>query len=96
MEDAERADLVTGVFEQAVERHGRPSSDARQGSAFWSWHGISRLMDGARRTRETWGMDEDALVKNRPSEALARRQWWNRSRSKPRRARDIVGARADR
>lgn len=44
VEDAERAELVTGVFEQAVERHGRPERVMHdKGSAFWSWRGISRF-----------------------------------------------------
>lgn len=38
VEDAERAELVTGVFEQAIERHGRPERVIRdKGSAFWAW-----------------------------------------------------------
>lgn len=44
VEDAERAELVTNVFEQAVERHGRPERVMHdKGSAFWSWRGISRF-----------------------------------------------------
>ena len=44
VDEAERADLVIGVFEQAVERHGRPEQVMHdKGSAFWSWRGISRF-----------------------------------------------------
>lgn len=42
--DAERADMVIEVFEQAVARHGRPERVMHdKGSAFWSWRGISRF-----------------------------------------------------
>jgi transposase InsO family protein len=42
--DAERAQLVTDTFEQAVARHGRPEMVLHdKGSAFWSWRGISRF-----------------------------------------------------
>ncbi len=43
-DEAERADMVIKVFEQAVERYGRPEMVIHdKGSAFWSWKGISRL-----------------------------------------------------
>ena len=46
VDDAERAELVTSVFEQAVERHGRPERVMHdKGSAFWSWRGISRFTE---------------------------------------------------
>jgi transposase-like protein len=46
VEDAERAELVVGVFEQAAERHGRPERVMHdKGSAFWSWRGISRFTE---------------------------------------------------
>jgi transposase InsO family protein len=42
--DAERAQLVTDTFEEAVARHGRPEMVLHdKGSAFWSWRGISRF-----------------------------------------------------
>jgi transposase InsO family protein len=44
VDDAERADLVIGTFERAVERYGRPERVMHdRGSAFWSWKGISRF-----------------------------------------------------
>ena len=44
VDDAERADMVTETFAEAVERHGRPESVMNdKGSAFWSWRGISRF-----------------------------------------------------
>jgi len=44
VDDAERADFVIDVFEQAVRRHGRPEMVIHdKGSAFWSWRGISRF-----------------------------------------------------
>ncbi|MBN1609609.1 MAG: DDE-type integrase/transposase/recombinase [Polyangiaceae bacterium] len=44
VEEAERADLVLEVFEEAVRRHGRPEMVMHdKGSAFWSWRGISRF-----------------------------------------------------
>ena len=44
VDDAERADLVTATFEEAVRRHGRPERVMHdKGSAFWSWRGISRF-----------------------------------------------------
>ncbi len=44
IDDAERADLVVRVFEEAVLRHGRPEMVIHdKGSAFWSWRGISRF-----------------------------------------------------
>jgi len=44
VDDAERADLVLSIFQQAVERHGRPERVMHdKGSAFWSWRGISRF-----------------------------------------------------
>jgi putative transposase len=46
VDDAERADFVLNVFEQAVERHGRPERVMHdKGSAFWSWRGISRFTE---------------------------------------------------
>jgi transposase-like protein len=46
VDDAERADMVTQTFEQAVARHGRPERVMNdKGSAFWSWRGISRFTD---------------------------------------------------
>jgi putative transposase len=46
VDDAERADFVLNVFEQAVERHGRPERVLHdKGSAFWSWRGISRFTE---------------------------------------------------
>jgi transposase InsO family protein len=44
VDDAERAELVIGTFEQAVERHGKPERVLHdKGAAFWSWRGISRF-----------------------------------------------------
>lgn len=44
VDDAERAELVCTVFEEAVARHGRPEWVLHdKGSAFWSWKGISRF-----------------------------------------------------
>lgn len=44
VDDAERADLVVRVFEEAVARHGKPEGVMHdKGSAFWSWRGISRF-----------------------------------------------------
>jgi transposase InsO family protein len=44
VDDAERADLVVETFEEAVQRHGKPESVMNdKGSAFCSWHGISRF-----------------------------------------------------
>lgn len=44
VDDAERADMVTSTFEDAVKRHGRPECVMHdKGSAFWSWRGISRF-----------------------------------------------------
>jgi putative transposase len=46
VDDAERADMVIGTFEQAVARHGRPERVMHdKGSAFWSWRGISRFTE---------------------------------------------------
>jgi transposase InsO family protein len=46
IDDAERADLVIGAFQAAVDRHGRPDMVLHdKGSAFWSWKGISRFTD---------------------------------------------------
>ena len=43
-DDAERADLVIEVFEQAVRRYGKPEMVIHDtGAAFWSWRGISRF-----------------------------------------------------
>ena len=42
--DAERADFVIDVFEEAVRQHGKPEMVIHdKGSAFWSWRGISRF-----------------------------------------------------
>lgn len=42
--DAERADFVLDIFNQAVARHGRPEAVMTdRGSAFWSWKGVSRF-----------------------------------------------------
>jgi transposase InsO family protein len=44
VDDAERADMVTEAFSEAVGRHGRPEAVMHdKGSAFWSWRGISRF-----------------------------------------------------
>ena len=44
VDDAERADLVTQTFSDAVCRHGKPEMVMHdKGSAFWSWRGISRF-----------------------------------------------------
>jgi transposase InsO family protein len=44
IDDAERADLVIEVFEQAVGRYGKPEMVIHdKGAAFWSWRGISRF-----------------------------------------------------
>jgi putative transposase len=44
VDDAERAQMVTQTFEEAVARHGRPEMVMDdKGSAFWSWRGISRF-----------------------------------------------------
>lgn len=44
VDEAERADMVLSIFEEAVARHGRPESVMHdKGSAFWSWKGISRF-----------------------------------------------------
>lgn len=46
VDDAERAAMVIGTFEHAVERHGRPERVMHdKGSAFWSWRGISRFTE---------------------------------------------------
>jgi transposase InsO family protein len=43
-DDAERAEMVIGTFEEAVERHGKPERVMHdRGAAFWSWRGISRF-----------------------------------------------------
>lgn len=55
VDDAERADLVISVFEQAVERHGKPEMVLHdKGSAFWSWRGIGRFT----RLLEEMGIDQ--------------------------------------
>jgi len=42
--DAERADFVIEVFEDAIERHGKPEMVLHdKGAAFWSWRGVSRF-----------------------------------------------------
>jgi transposase InsO family protein len=44
VDDAERAEMVIGTFEEAVARHGKPERVMHdRGSAFWSWRGISRF-----------------------------------------------------
>ena len=44
VDDAERADMVTSTFQDAVTRHGKPELVMHdRGSAFWSWRGISRF-----------------------------------------------------
>ena len=44
VDDAERADMVVGTFEEATAKHGRPERVMHdKGSAFWSWKGISRF-----------------------------------------------------
>jgi putative transposase len=44
VDDAERADMVTDAFEDAVQRHGKPEMVMHdKGSAFWSWRGISKF-----------------------------------------------------
>ena len=44
VDDAERADVVTKTFEEAVLRHGKPEMVIHdKGSAFWSWRGIGRF-----------------------------------------------------
>ena len=44
VDDAERADMVIGTFEEATARHGRPERVMHdKGAAFWSWRGISRF-----------------------------------------------------
>ena len=44
VDDAERADMVIGTFEEATTKHGRPERVMTdKGSAFWSWKGISRF-----------------------------------------------------
>jgi transposase InsO family protein len=44
VDDAERADMVVGTFEEATGKHGRPERVMHdKGSAFWSWRGISRF-----------------------------------------------------
>jgi len=44
VDDAERADMVIDTFMEAVTRHGKPEMVIHdQGSAFWSWRGISRF-----------------------------------------------------
>ena len=44
VDDAERADMVVGTFEEATDKHGRPERVMHdKGSAFWSWRGISRF-----------------------------------------------------
>jgi len=44
VDEAERTDLVTETFEQAVTRYGKPEMVLHdKGSAFWSWRGISRF-----------------------------------------------------
>jgi putative transposase len=46
VDDAERADMVIGAFQEAVDRHGRPEQVMHdKGSAFWSWRGISRFTE---------------------------------------------------
>jgi transposase InsO family protein len=42
--DAERVNFVIQVFEEAVQRHGKPEMVINdKGSAFWSWRGVSRF-----------------------------------------------------
>jgi putative transposase len=44
VDDAERAEMVIGTFEDAITRHGKPDLVMHdRGSAFWSWRGISRF-----------------------------------------------------
>ena len=44
VDEAERADMVIEVFEEAVRRHGKPEMVMHdKGAAFWSWRGISRF-----------------------------------------------------
>lgn len=44
VDDAERAEMVTATFEEAVARHGKPERVMHdRGAAFWSWRGISRF-----------------------------------------------------
>ncbi len=44
VDDAERAEMVIGTFEDAVARHGKPERVMHdRGSAFWAWRGISRF-----------------------------------------------------
>lgn len=44
VDDAERAEMVIGTFEDAIARHGKPDFVMHdRGSAFWSWRGISRF-----------------------------------------------------
>ncbi|HUC07538.1 MAG TPA: integrase core domain-containing protein [Solirubrobacterales bacterium] len=44
VDDAERAGMVIGTFEEAIARHGRPEYVMNDGgSAFWAWRGISRF-----------------------------------------------------
>jgi len=44
VDDAERAEMVIGTFEEAIARHGRPEYVMNDGgSAFWAWRGISRF-----------------------------------------------------
>ncbi len=44
VDDAERADMVIGTFERAVERYGKPEMVMHdRGAAFWAWNGISRF-----------------------------------------------------
>ena len=60
VDDAERADLVTKTFEDAVMRHGKPETVLHdKGSAFWSWRGISRFT----RLLEEMGVEQIATTK---------------------------------
>jgi putative transposase len=44
VDDAERAEMVIGTFEEAIARHGKPEYVMNDGgSAFWAWRGISRF-----------------------------------------------------
>jgi len=44
VDDAERAAVVIGTFEEAVARHGKPERVMHdRGAAFWSWRGISKF-----------------------------------------------------
>ena len=76
IDDAERADMVIKVFEEAVARHGKPEAMMHdKGSAFWSWRGISRftaLLTELGATR-SWPSTRSGTARARSSTPTCRR-----------------------